>query len=232
MEPGFTTLDNDDLLALTTDSLDLLGELSGSFTLSLDGLTSEVVPVGDEIALVNFTGGTLTVTADVERLKAALAKVEPVAEAQLTATLTKYGLPPTKAIDLNPPSGWQDDLLNQVKTSLPYTVNLADCAAGRASGRYGDRVEMASICAAIGQVVVVNVWGAWCPECRAEAPSLVQAESELPDDARSPVSDPDVDPKRPYRSRYHREPESGAVPESDGDRPGIAAMRGATAAGY
>ena len=57
-------------------------------------------------------------------------------------------------------------------------------------------------------------------------------DAELPDDARSPVSDPDVDPKRPYRSRYHREPESGAVPESDGDRPGIAAMRGATAAGY
>lgn len=161
LEPGFTTLDNADLLALTTDSLDLLGELSGSFTLSLDGLTSEVIPVGDEIALVNFTGGTLTVTADVERLKAALAKVEPVAEAQLTATLTKYGLPPTKAIDLNLPSGWQDELTNQVKTSFPYAMNLADCAAGRASGRYGDRVEMASICAAIGQVVVVKDGGRW-----------------------------------------------------------------------
>jgi thiol-disulfide isomerase/thioredoxin len=42
----------------------------------------------------------------------------------------------------------------------------------------GDHVDLADL---RGQVVVVNVWGAWCPECRAEAPSLVQAEQELPD---------------------------------------------------
>lgn len=45
----------------------------------------------------------------------------------------------------------------------------------------GDHLDLADL---RGQVVVVNVWGAWCPECRAEAPSLVQAESELPDDAQ------------------------------------------------
>lgn len=161
LEPRFTTLDNSDLLALSADSIDLLTELSGSFTLALDGLNSEVVPIGDDIALVNFTGGTLTVTADAERLKAALAKVETVAAAQLTATLTRYGLAPTKPIDLGLPSGWQDELVNQVKTSLPYTANLADCAAGRTSGRYGDRAEIASICAVIGQVVVVKDGGRW-----------------------------------------------------------------------
>jgi thiol-disulfide isomerase/thioredoxin len=31
-----------------------------------------------------------------------------------------------------------------------------------------------------GQVVVVNIWGFWCPECRKEAPTLVAAEAELP----------------------------------------------------
>jgi thiol-disulfide isomerase/thioredoxin len=31
-----------------------------------------------------------------------------------------------------------------------------------------------------GQVVVVNVWGAWCPECRTETPLLVDAADELP----------------------------------------------------
>ena len=34
-----------------------------------------------------------------------------------------------------------------------------------------------------GQVVVVNVWGSWCPECRSEAPLLVDAAGELPGDA-------------------------------------------------
>ena len=161
LEPSFTTLDNSDLLALTKDSMDLATELSGSFALSLDGLKSEVTPIGDDIALVNFTEGTLAISADLERLKAALAKVSAVASAQLTATLTRYGLAPTKPIDLGLPSGWQDELLNQVQTSLPYTVNLADCAAGRASGQYGDRAELASICAVIGQVVVVKDGGRW-----------------------------------------------------------------------
>jgi thiol-disulfide isomerase/thioredoxin len=33
-----------------------------------------------------------------------------------------------------------------------------------------------------GQVVVVNVWGAWCVECRKEMPMLVDAADELPGD--------------------------------------------------
>jgi thiol-disulfide isomerase/thioredoxin len=30
-----------------------------------------------------------------------------------------------------------------------------------------------------GKVVVVNVWGSWCPPCRKEAPQLVQAHARL-----------------------------------------------------
>ena len=34
-----------------------------------------------------------------------------------------------------------------------------------------------------GKVVVVNVWGAWCTECRIETPLLVDVADELPDGA-------------------------------------------------
>jgi thiol-disulfide isomerase/thioredoxin len=33
-----------------------------------------------------------------------------------------------------------------------------------------------------GKTVVVNVWGSWCPPCRAEAPDLVRAAERLRDD--------------------------------------------------
>jgi thiol-disulfide isomerase/thioredoxin len=40
----------------------------------------------------------------------------------------------------------------------------------------GDRVSLADH---RGKVVVVNVWGSWCPPCRAEAPMLAQAARDL-----------------------------------------------------
>ncbi|MEP6666731.1 MAG: TlpA disulfide reductase family protein [Nocardioidaceae bacterium] len=32
-----------------------------------------------------------------------------------------------------------------------------------------------------GQVIVLNVWGSWCAECRGEAPDLAEAARSLPD---------------------------------------------------
>jgi thiol-disulfide isomerase/thioredoxin len=41
----------------------------------------------------------------------------------------------------------------------------------------GDRLDLSDL---RGQVVVVNVWGSWCGDCRAEARMLVDAADELP----------------------------------------------------
>ena len=41
----------------------------------------------------------------------------------------------------------------------------------------GDRIDLTRL---RGNPVVVNVWGAWCTECRAEAATLVDASDELP----------------------------------------------------
>jgi thiol-disulfide isomerase/thioredoxin len=41
----------------------------------------------------------------------------------------------------------------------------------------GDAMDLTDL---RGQVVVVNVWGSWCPECRSEMPVLVDASDELP----------------------------------------------------
>jgi thiol-disulfide isomerase/thioredoxin len=45
----------------------------------------------------------------------------------------------------------------------------------------GDQLDLADL---RGQIVVVNIWGSWCPECRSEMPLLVDASDELPGGAR------------------------------------------------
>ncbi|MDP3967336.1 MAG: TlpA disulfide reductase family protein [Nocardioides sp.] len=51
---------------------------------------------------------------------------------------------------------------------------LADDVTGETLD--GEQVALADL---RGQVVVVNVWGSWCPPCRKEAPALVAAAEEL-----------------------------------------------------
>jgi thiol-disulfide isomerase/thioredoxin len=51
-------------------------------------------------------------------------------------------------------------------------------APGTVSGQTLDG-EQLSLASYAGKVVVVNVWGAWCPPCRAEADDLAAAAREL-----------------------------------------------------
>jgi thiol-disulfide isomerase/thioredoxin len=45
------------------------------------------------------------------------------------------------------------------------------------TGLSGKQINIADY---LGKVVVINVWGSWCPPCRAEAPDLVAAARQLP----------------------------------------------------
>src|SRR5687767_9280004 len=49
---------------------------------------------------------------------------------------------------------------------------------GEVSGETLEGEEL-SLASYAGRVVVVNVWGAWCPPCRAEADDLAAAAREL-----------------------------------------------------
>jgi thiol-disulfide isomerase/thioredoxin len=58
----------------------------------------------------------------------------------------------------------------------------------------GEQVSLADYA---GQVVVVNVWGSWCPPCRAEAPMLAEAARDL---AKQDVAFLGIDSRDPSRS--------------------------------
>jgi thiol-disulfide isomerase/thioredoxin len=61
------------------------------------------------------------------------------------------------------------------------TVAAADRKApAEVSGRTIDGAQV-SLQDYRGKVVVVNVWGSWCPPCRAEAPMLADAARDLAD---------------------------------------------------
>ena len=62
-----------------------------------------------------------------------------------------------------------------VITLLPVAQRKAPGAVG---GESLDGQQL-SLAAYAGKVVVVNVWGAWCPPCRAEADELAAAAREL-----------------------------------------------------
>lgn len=65
-----------------------------------------------------------------------------------------------------------------VVTTLPVSQREEP---GQVSGETleGEQVALADF---EGKVVVVNVWGSWCPPCRAEADDLAAAARQLPDD--------------------------------------------------
>jgi thiol-disulfide isomerase/thioredoxin len=67
----------------------------------------------------------------------------------------------------------------------------------------GKKLDLSSYA---GKVIVLNVWGSWCPPCRKEAPSLVSASRQLAKDdvvfvgVNSKDSSPDLG--RAYERRF------------------------------
>ena len=59
-----------------------------------------------------------------------------------------------------------------------------------------------------GKILVINVWGSWCPPCRKEAPELVQAHERLTTGGKSPevafVGIDTRDPSRAAAKAYQR----------------------------
>ncbi|MFD9885140.1 TlpA family protein disulfide reductase [Streptomyces alboflavus] len=60
-----------------------------------------------------------------------------------------------------------------------------------------------------GKVVVLNVWGSWCPPCRAEAPNFVKVSADTEDDvqfvginARDPEKGPAISFEKDYKVTY------------------------------
>jgi thiol-disulfide isomerase/thioredoxin len=63
-----------------------------------------------------------------------------------------------------------------VVTTIP-AADRKPAPAVRGDALGGGSINLASY---RGKTVVVNVWAAWCPDCRAEAPDLVAAARRLP----------------------------------------------------
>jgi len=161
LQSNFTKVDNSDLFALSSDSVNLAADFFGAFKVKADGLKTEITEITDDVAEVGFVDGEVTLTADTDRLKATLAKFPAVAAAQAETTLARYGLKPEKSIDLNLPDGWSDEFLTFVQDNFPYRVDLADCAAWRTSGQSGSDPALSSICPMVGRIVVVKEAGKW-----------------------------------------------------------------------
>ena len=78
-------------------------------------------------------------------------------------------------------------------TSLPVADRKApaDVSGTTLDGKHLDLADYR------GRVVVVNVWGSWCPPCRAEAPMLADAAREL---AAKDVAFLGIDTRDPSRT--------------------------------
>ena len=156
-----TTVDTSDLLALTKNSIDLAADAIGSFSIKADGLKTTVTEITDEVAVVTFTEGEVVVAADVARLQEVLKKLPSVGAEQLKATLSKYGLAPTKPVEFTPEEGWSDELMAGIKSTFPFRLKLTECAKPNPDTDPLEQISRAGLCDTLSRLVVVKENGRW-----------------------------------------------------------------------
>ena len=76
------------------------------------------------------------------------------------------------------------------RNALYFGVGLMSAATSTIADRTRNKAQWTS-----GKVVVINVWGSWCPPCRKEAPDLQAASVETKDIAQFVgITSKDYDP--------------------------------------
>lgn len=155
-------VDTVDLLGLTGDTVGLVADLIGVFKVQANDVKTEVTQVTDEIAVVGYVEGTVTVTADVDKLRAALTKAPDVASKQLIATAEKYGLQPNPlSLEDELPAGWLEDAIDRVKNRFPVTIDLAAYNRSVRQGSEPPDPELALLYRQMSAVAVVKEGGRW-----------------------------------------------------------------------
>jgi thiol-disulfide isomerase/thioredoxin len=94
----------------------------------------------------------------------------------LVAALAVTAAAATACTDVNGTNGKDFVTSDGVVLEIPAGDRKAPVSVSGQS-LTGDEIDLAAL---RGHPVVVNVWGAWCTECRAEAKTLVDASDELP----------------------------------------------------
>jgi hypothetical protein len=121
-------------LGISKGTIDELTSIIGSFSVHADALKVAAYHLTDDIALGRVVGGTVTVSADATKLRAALAKAPDVIDAQLLASAKAFGL----TLNINAPGdmtigeamfdngnpNWVDDVISNVNDTFPMTLDL------------------------------------------------------------------------------------------------------------
>ncbi|MDR0285229.1 MAG: hypothetical protein LBI33_10130, partial [Propionibacteriaceae bacterium] len=118
-----------DDLAITKDTLSLVGDLAGAFNLKTEGIGVNTYSITDDIVYARFNAGTITVSADTAKLRRALEALPDTLNSQVVATARAYGLDLGDVNvmgSLTRDDNWVDDAVNYVTDYFPVTVNLGD----------------------------------------------------------------------------------------------------------
>ena len=114
------------LAGITPDSTDWLTKFVGAFKVDASGLATQVTQITDDVAFVRYTGGTLTMTANVAQLRDVMNSTPDIVKTQFESTLNKYGISSNLGalIDQSFQPGWQDEFIESVEENFPYVMDL------------------------------------------------------------------------------------------------------------